>query len=91
MGRWVNAVIGCNNYGPVHGFGHENKDLILAINIELFNMNKASELPIPLHSLVITVPKAVQAPGGRLNIKMPSYQDRGPHVKDKMASRPSHL
>ena len=26
--------------------------------------------------------------GGRLNIKMSSYQYRDPHVKDKMVSRP---
>ena len=30
-------------------------------------------------------------PGGRLNIKMSSYQFRDPHVKDKMVSRPSYL
>ena len=29
--------------------------------------------------------------GDRLNIKMPSYQYRDPHVKDKTASRPSDL
>ena len=29
--------------------------------------------------------------GGRLNIKMSSYQYRYPHVKDKTASRPSYL
>ena len=30
-------------------------------------------------------------PGGRLNIKMSSYQYRDPHVKDKTVSRPSYL
>ena len=30
-------------------------------------------------------------PGGRLNIKMSSYQYRDPHVKDKRVSRPSYL
>ena len=30
-------------------------------------------------------------PGGRLNIKMLSYQYRDPHVKDKTVSRPSYL
>ena len=29
--------------------------------------------------------------GGRLNIKMSSYQYRDPHVKDKTVSRPSYL
>ena len=29
--------------------------------------------------------------GGQLNIKMPSYQYRDPHVKDKTVSRPSYL
>ena len=29
-------------------------------------------------------------PGGRLNIKMPSYQYRDPRVKDKTISRPSY-
>ena len=29
--------------------------------------------------------------GGRLNIKMSSYQYRDPHVKDKTVSRPSNL
>ena len=29
--------------------------------------------------------------GGRLNIKMPSYQYWDPHVKDKTVSRPSYL
>ena len=30
-------------------------------------------------------------PGGRLNIKMSSYQYRDPHVKDKTVLRPSYL
>ena len=30
-------------------------------------------------------------PGGRLNIKMLSYQYRDSHVKDKTVSRPSYL
>ena len=30
-------------------------------------------------------------PGGRLNIKISSYQCRDPHVKDKTVSRPSYL
>ena len=30
-------------------------------------------------------------PGGRLNIKMPSYQYRDSHYKDKTVSRPSYL
>ena len=30
-------------------------------------------------------------PGGRLNIKMLSYQYRDPHVKDKTVARPSYL
>ena len=30
-------------------------------------------------------------PGSRLNIKMPSYQCRDPHYKDKTIWRPSHL
>ena len=29
--------------------------------------------------------------GGRLNMKMLSYQYRDPNVKDKMVSRPSYL
>ena len=33
----------------------------------------------------------VIAPGGRLNIKMSSYQYRDPHVKDKTVLRPSYL
>ena len=28
--------------------------------------------------------------GGRLNVTMPSYQYRDPHVKDKTVSRPSY-
>ena len=30
-------------------------------------------------------------PEGRLHVKMPSYQYRNPHCKDKMVSRPSYL
>ena len=30
-------------------------------------------------------------PGGRLNIKMLSYQYRDPHIEDKTVSRPSYL
>ena len=35
----------------------------------------------------------MHTPGGRLNIKKSSYQDRDPHVKDKMASAswPSYI
>ena len=32
-----------------------------------------------------------QSSGGRLNIKMLSYQYRDPYVKDKTVSRPSYL
>ena len=33
----------------------------------------------------------VRRPGGRLDLKMPSYQYRDPHGKDKTVSRPSYL
>ena len=33
----------------------------------------------------------VMWPGARLNIKIPSYQYRDPHVKEKTVSRPSYL
>ena len=32
-----------------------------------------------------------KAAGARLNIKIPSYQYRDPHVKEKTVSRPSYL
>ena len=34
---------------------------------------------------------AADAQGRHLNIKMPSYQYMGPHVKDKTVLRPSYL
>ena len=39
----------------------------------------------------VIIDYAVTRPGGRLNIKMSSYQWKDPHVKDKTASRPSYL
>ena len=33
----------------------------------------------------------IRLSGGRLNIKITSYQYRDPHVEDKMVSRPSYL
>ena len=35
--------------------------------------------------------QAISGPGGRLNIKMSSYQYRDPYVNDKTVSRPSYL
>ena len=37
-------------------------------------------------SMKIPISKVRKPPGGRLNIKMPSYQYRDPHVKDKTVS-----
>ena len=37
------------------------------------------------------VDKDEREPGGRLSIKMPSYQYKDPHVKDKTVLRPFYL
>ena len=42
-----------------------------------------------LHKIVAV--RKIQTAGGRLNIKISSYQYRDPHVKEKMVSRPSYL
>ena len=48
-------------------------------------------LPFPVNSLRLMMHVRVRASGGRLNIKMSSYQYRDPHVKDKTVLWPSYL
>ena len=56
----------------------------------------ASQMPPRIHGRWQRLTESVAADsgwltGGHLNIKMPSYQCMGPHVKDKTVLRPSYL
>ena len=55
-------------------------------------MGKSLSLSRWSAQLLICVEESMKKrPGGRLNVKMSSYQYRDPHVKDKTVSRPSYL
>ena len=48
-------------------------------------------ISLPANFLNVDSENKACHPGGRLNIKMSSYQYTDPHVKDKTVSRPSYL